>query len=189
MVKLVYSAIASLDGYIADEDGNWDWSAPDEEVHAFVNDLERPVGTYLYGRRMYDVMVYWETVAVADQSPHIQDYTEIWRASDKIVYSRTLESASSARTRIERDFDAETVRRMKREAERDISVGGPELAAQALRAGLVDDLHLFLAPIAVGGGTQALPDDLRLELELLDLRRFGNGTVHLHYRHRASPGT
>ena len=184
MVKLVYSAIASLDGYIADEDGNWDWSAPDEEVHAFVNDLERPVGTYLYGRRMYDVMVYWETVAVADEPPPIQDYAEIWQAADKIVYSKTLETASTARTRIERDFDAEAVRRMQAEADRDISVGGPHLAAQALAAGLVDECHLFLAPVVVGGGTRALPDDVRLELKLDDLRRFGNGVVYLRYQVR-----
>jgi dihydrofolate reductase len=182
MPKLIYSAITSLDGYVADEDGNFDWSAPDEEVHSFVNDLERQVGTYLYGRRMYEVMVAWETPdAFAGGSPATQDYAEIWRAADKVVYSRTLESVSSARTRIERDFDPESVREMKAAAGHDISVGGPDLAAQALRAGLVDECHFFLSPIAVGGGKRALPDGLRLEFELLDQRRFTGGVVHLHY--------
>jgi dihydrofolate reductase len=188
MAKLIYTAITSLDGYVADEDGNFDWSAPDEEVHSFVNDLERPIGTYLYGRRIYDVMVVWETPETfTDQSPAIRDYAELWQAADKVVYSRTLESASSARTRIERDFDPEAVRQMKAEADRDISVGGAELAAQAFRAGLVDECHLFLTPIVVGGGKRALPDKVRLELELLDERRFGNGVVHLHYGVRRSP--
>ena len=185
MAKLIYSAITSLDGYIADEDGNFDWAAPDEEVHTFVNDLERPVGTYLYGRRMYEVMVYWENVhTLADQSPFEQDYAGIWQAADKLVYSKTLESVSSARTRIERDFDPETVRQMKAPAGPDLSVGGPDLAAQAIKAGLVDECHLFVWPIVVGGGKRALPSNVRLELELLDERRFGNGVVHLHYRTR-----
>ena len=183
MAKLIYSAITSLDGYVADEDDNFDWAAPDEEVHLFVNDLERPVGTYLYGRRMYEVMVYWESAhTLADQPPFIQDFAEIWQAAHKIVYSKTLETVSSAKTRIERDFDPEAIRRMKATAGRDITVGGPDLAAQALEAGLVDELHLFLAPVVVGGGTRSLPDGVRLDLELLDERRFGNGTVHLHYR-------
>jgi dihydrofolate reductase len=183
MAKLIYSAITSLDGYVADEDGKWDWSMPDEQVHAFVNDLERPVGTHLYGRRMYEVLVAWESPdLVADEGPVLRDYSEIWRAADKVVYSRTLETASSARTRIERDFDPEAVRDMKAQAERDISVGGPELAAQAIRSGLVDEIHLLVSPIVVGGGNPALPDDVRLPLELLDERRFGNGVVHLHYR-------
>ena len=183
MAKLIYSAITSLDGYVADENGNFDWAAPDEEVHRFVNDLERPVGTYLYGRRMYEVMVYWESAhTLADQPPFIQDFAEIWQAAHKIVYSKTLETVSSAKTRIERDFDPEAIRRMKATAGRDITVGGPDLAAQALEAGLVDELHLFLAPVVVGGGTRSLPDGVRLDLELLDERRFGNGTVHLHYR-------
>jgi dihydrofolate reductase len=185
MAKLIYSAITSLDGYVADEDGNFDWAEPDEEVHTFINDLERPVGTYLYGRRMYEVMVYWETdQAFTDQPSFVQDFAEIWRAADKIVYSRTLETVSSARTRIERDFDPEAVRQMKARAGRDISVGGPDLAAQAIKAGLVDECHLFIAPIVVGGGKQSLPNNVRLKLELLDERRFGNGVVHLHYRTR-----
>jgi dihydrofolate reductase len=185
MAKLIYSAITSLDGYIADEDGNFDWAAPDEEVHRFVNDLERPVGTYLYGRRMYEVMAAWETAhTLADQRPVMQDFAQLWQAADKIVYSKTLETPSSARTRIEPDFDPAAVRQLKTQAERDISVGGPDLAAQAIKAGLVDEFHLFLVPIVVGGGNQALPDHVRLKLELLDERRFGNGVVHLRYATR-----
>ena len=183
MAKLIYSAIASLDGYVADEDGNFDWAAPDEEVHGFVNDLERPVGTYLYGRRMYEVMVAWETPhALADQSPVTQDYAEIWQAAEKIVYSKTLESVASARTRIEREFDPEAVLELKARAVRDITVGGPDLAGQAIKAGLVDELHLFVVPIVVGGGKRSLPDGVRVRLELLDEHRFGSGVVHLHYR-------
>jgi dihydrofolate reductase len=185
MAKLIYSAITSLDGYVADEDGNFDWAAPDEEVHAFVNDLERSVGTYLYGRRIYEVMVGWETDhTLADQSPVMRDFAQIWQAADKIVYSTTLETVSTTRTRIERDFDPEAVRQMKARAGRDISVGGPDLAAQAIEAGLVDEWNLFVAPIVVGGGKQSLPNNVRLKLELLDERRFGNGMVHLHYRTR-----
>ena len=185
MGKLIYSTITSLDGYVADKDGNFDWAAPDEEVHTFVNDLERPIGTYLYGRRMYEVMRYWETAhALTDQPSFMQDFAKIWRAADKIVYSKTLETASSARTRIERDFYPDTVRRMKAQAERDISVGGPDLATEALKTGLVDECHLFVVPIVVGGGKRSLPNDVRLELELLDERRFEGGVVHLHYRTR-----
>jgi len=186
MASLIYSALASLDGYIADEDGNFDWAEPDEEVHTFVNELERPVGTYLYGRRLYEVMVSWEDAeALADQPPFIQEFGEIWRAADKIVYSKTLEAVSSARTRIERDFDPEAVRKLKAAAERDLLVGGPELAAHAFAVGLVDECHLFLAPIIVGGGKQGLPDHVRLQLELLNERRFGNGTVFLGYGARS----
>jgi dihydrofolate reductase len=185
MAKLIYSAITSLDGYVADEDGNFDWAAPDEEVHAFVNDLERSVGTYLYGRRIYEVMVYWETAdTLPDQPPVAVEFAEIWQAADKIVYSRTLETVSSSRTRIERDFDPEAIRQMKASAERDITVGGPDLAAQAIKAGLVDEFHVFLTPVVVGGGKRSLPTNVRLKLELLDERRFGNGVVHLHYRTR-----
>jgi dihydrofolate reductase len=183
MAKLIYSAITSLDGYVADEDGNFAWAEPDEEVHSFVNELERPVGTYLYGRRMYEVMAYWETApTVADQSAVIQDFAEIWQSADKVVFSKTLKKASTARTRVERDFDPEAVRQLKSTARRDISVGGPELAAQAIKAGLVDEFHLFLTPVVVGGGKQALPDEVRLKLELRDERRFGNGVVYLRYR-------
>lgn len=183
MAKLIYSAIMSLDGYIADENGNFDWAAPDEEVHAFVNELERPVGTYLYGRGMYDVMAVWDNSDLfADEPRVVQDFAKIWQAADKIVYSRTLESVASARTRIEREFDPEAVRQMKATSGRDLSVGGPGLAAQALRAGLVDECYFFLTPIIVGAGKQALPDYVRLRLELLDERRFTSGMVYLSYR-------
>jgi dihydrofolate reductase len=180
VAKLIYSPIASLDGYVADQTGKWDWSVPDEAVHAFVNDLARPVGTWLLGRRMYDVLVAWETID--DEHPLMRDFAEIWRSADKVVYSRTLEQPSSARTRIEREFEPEAVRRMKDESARDLSISGPELAAEAFRAGLVDELQLFLSPIVVGGGNAALPDDVRVPLELLDERRFGNGVVYLRYR-------
>jgi dihydrofolate reductase len=183
VAKLIYGVITSLDGYVADENGNFDWAAPDDELHAFVNDLERQVGTYLYGRRMYEVMVYWETAqTVGEQSAVLNDYADIWQAADKIVYSRTLETASSSRTRIEHNFDPGTVRQMKATASRDISVGGPNLAAHAIRAGLVDELHLFVNPIVIGSGNQALPNNVRATLELLDEQPFGRGVVHLHYR-------
>ena len=185
MAKLIYSAIASLDGYTADEDGNFDWAAPDAEVHSFVNELERPIGTYLYGRRMYEVMLFWETVSTdADQAPVMRDFAEIWQAADKVVYSGTLEGESSSKTRIERDFEPEAVRQMKASAGQDIGIGGPELAAHAIRAGLVDEFHLFLTPIVVGGGQHWLPDGAQLPLELLDERRFENGVVYLSYRTR-----
>jgi dihydrofolate reductase len=182
MARLIYSVIESVDGYVADEKGNFDWAEPDEEVHTFFNQLERPVGTYLYGRGMYETMIYWETVGGGDQPPYVRDFAEMWRAASKIVYSRTLEAASSDRTRIERHFDAEAIRRTKAEAGSDLTVGGPELAAQALAAGLVDECHLYVAPIVIGGGKRSLPSDVRLYLELLDERRFGNGTVYLRYR-------
>jgi dihydrofolate reductase len=183
MGSLIYSTIGSLDGYIEDRDGKFDWAEPDEEVHRFVNDLERPVGTYLYGRRMYEVMAFWETAqTLADQRDYSREFAKIWQAAEKVVYSKTLEAPSSARTRIERDFEPEAVRRMKAAAGRDISVGGSDLASQAIRAGLVDEYHLFVAPIVVGGGKRSLPDDVRVELELLDERRFGNGMVYLRYR-------
>jgi dihydrofolate reductase len=185
MAKLIYSAIASLDGYVADEDGNFDWAVPDEEVQAFINELERPVGTYLYGRRMYETMVGWETDhTLADQSLLMRDFAEIWQAANKIVYSKTQEAVSTARTRIERDFDPEAVRQLKTLAGRDLTVGGPELAAQAFKAGLVDELHLFVAPMVVGGGKRSLPNEVRLKLELLDERVFGSGMVYLYYRTR-----
>jgi dihydrofolate reductase len=184
MAKLIYSAITSLDGYVADEEGSFDWAAPDEEVHAFINDLERPLGTYIYGRRMYETMVYWETVDLADQPPVIRDFAEIWRQADKVVYSKTLETASTAKTRIERDFDPEAVRQMKASAKSDIAVGGANLAGHAFRAGLVDECHLFVAPIVVGGGKPSLPDGVRLKLQLMDQRRFDNDMVHLLYRTR-----
>jgi dihydrofolate reductase len=186
MAKLIYSAITSLDGYVADEDGNFDWSVPDEEVHTYINDLERPIGTYLYGRRMYEVMLSWETAhTLADLPAHEREFAAIWQAADKIVYSTTLQTVSSARTRIEREFDPEAVRQIKAASARDITVAGPGLAAQAIRAGLVDECHLFVTAILVGGGKQVFPDQVRLKLELLDERRFGNGVVHLRYGTRA----
>ncbi|HXD80754.1 MAG TPA: dihydrofolate reductase family protein [Candidatus Acidoferrum sp.] len=184
MARLIYTAITSLDGFVNDADGRFDWAEPSEEVHAFVNDLERPIGTYLYGRRMYEVMGAWEVMDLAGQSAVMRDYAEIWRAADKIVYSKTLQATSTARTRIERDFDLGAIRRIKAESARDISVGGPTLAALAIKAGLVDDYHLFITPVIVGGGTPGLPDDVSIKLELLDERRFANGVVHLHYRTR-----
>jgi dihydrofolate reductase len=182
MAKLTYAAIASLDGYVEDAEGTFGWAAPDEEVHAFINDLERPVGTYLYGRRMYETMLFWETVNADADEPAVSDYAGIWRAAEKIVYSRTLDTPSSGRTRIEREFEPDAVRQLKASTGADISVGGAELAARALGAGLVDECHLFLCPIVVGGGKRALPDNVRTRLELLDEHRFRSGVVHLHYR-------
>lgn len=185
MAKLFYTAITSLDGYVANEDGHFDWAAPDDEVHAFINDQERPIGTYLYGRRMYEVMVAWETMPTGpDQQRVTQDYARIWQAASKIVFSTTLQAASSARTRIERAFDPAAIRQMKAQAERDLSMGGPNLAAQAIQAELVDEIHLFVTPIIVGGGTPSLPSHVRLRLDLLAEHRFGSGVVHLGYRTR-----
>ena len=185
MSKLIYSAITSVDGYVADTDGNFDWAVPDEEVHSFINDLERPVGTYLYGRRLYEVMAGWETdPTLADQSPVMRDFAEIWQAADKVVYSKALQAVSTARTRIERDFDPEAVLQMKALAGSDVIVGRPELAAQAIEAGLVDECRQFVAPMVVGGGKRSLPNDVRLKLQLLGERRFGSGVVYLYYRTR-----
>lgn len=182
MTDLVYSSIASVDGYVADERGNFDWAAPSEEVHAAVNDLTRSVGTFLFGRRMYEVLAAWETMETEGEPEVIRDFKGIWLAADKIVYSRTIDEVTTARTRIAREFDPEAVRTMKASSDRDLAIGGPELASHALRAGLVDELQLFAVPAVVGGGTRFLPEDLRLDLELLDERRFENGTVLLRYR-------
>jgi dihydrofolate reductase len=183
LARLIYSAITSLDGYVADENDNFDWAEPNEEVHDFVNDLERQAGTYLYGRRMYEVMVAWEGIySLSDQPAVIRGYAEIWHGADKVVYSRTLKTVSSARTRIDREFDPAAVRRMKATIERDITIGGPHLAAEAFTAGLVDECHLFINPVVVGGGNRALPDKIHVKLALMDERRFANGVVHLHYR-------
>ena len=183
MAKLIYTAITSLDGYIEDEHGSFGWSAPDEDVHAFVNDLERRIGTYLYGRRLYETMVYWET-APAD-SPAVElNYARVWRSADKVVYSTTLQETASARTRIERTFDPDAVRAMKEAANADLGVGGAELAAHAFRAGLVDEIRLLLNPVVVGGGKGALPDGVRLDLDLLDERRFASGVVYLRHATR-----
>ena len=186
MAKLIYSAITSLDGYVADEQGNFDWAEPDEEVHRFVNELERPVGTYLYGRRMYETMVFWETAhTLADQPPFSPGLREdlAGRGQDRLLKDagHRLQRKDADRARVRPG----AVRQLKAAAERDITVGGPHLAAQAIEAGLVDEFHLFLTPIVVGGGKQALPDDVRVELELLDERRFGNGVIYLRYRVRA----
>jgi dihydrofolate reductase len=187
VAKLIYSAISSLDGYVEDAEGKFDWAEPDDEVMAFVNDLERPVGTYLLGRRMYETMVFWESPPdLAAQPAVVQDFAEIWQRADKIVYSRTLQMASSAKTRIEREFDLAAVRQLKLTAGADITIGGAELAAQAIEAGLIDEYHLFLVPVVVGDGKRALPDRVRVNLELLHERRFRNGTVYLQYRIRTN---
>ena len=185
MAGLTFSAIASLDGYIADEHGNFEWAAPDEEVHAVVNDRERAVGTYLLGRRMYEVMSAWETVPeLAEGSPITRDYAQIWQAATKVVYSTTLDAVATRRTRIERTFDAEAVRRLKEEAAGELAIAGPNLAGHAFRAGLIDEVRLYLVPTIVGGGNRALPDGVRLDLDLTEEHRFGNGTVFLQYRCR-----
>ena len=182
MARLLYMAITSLDGYVADAKGSYDWAMPDDEVFAFVNDFERPVGTYLYGRRLYQEMTGCATAhASPGQSPLMLDFARIWQAADKIVYSRSLETVSTARTRLERSFDPEAVRQLKARAARDITVGGPALAAEAIKADLVDECHLVISPVVVGCGKKALPGDVRLQLQLLDERRFGNGAVHLRY--------
>jgi dihydrofolate reductase len=183
---LIYSVLMSLDGYIEDESGRFDWAEPDEEVHAFLNDLERSVGTYLYGRRLYETMRSWETdPSLAEQSPVIRDFAQIWQGAEKIVFSRTLESVSTARTRIDREFDPDAVLQLKAAAGTDLIVGGAALGAEAFRAGLVDECHLFVAPVLVGGGKRALPNEVRLDLQLLDERRFGSGMVFLRYASRA----
>jgi dihydrofolate reductase len=184
MARLIYTALTSLDGFVEDRDGGFGWAEPGAEVHAFVNDLERGAGTHLYGRRMYETMVVWETPEAMgdDLPPHVRDFSDVWRAAEKIVFSRTLERVSSARTRIEREFDPEAVRALKAAADHDVLIGGPGLAGEAFRAGLVDECNLFLAPVVIGAGKRALPDDVRLDLELVDERRFGNGMVHLRLR-------
>ncbi len=182
MAKLIYAAITSLDGVVADGDGNFEWAAPSEEVHAFVNDLERSIGTCLYGRRMYEVMAVWETMDVEAEPEVMRDYAAIWRAADKVVYSTTLDAVSTPRTRLVNVFDANAVRAMKADADRDLSIGGPGIAAHAIRSGLVDEYHQFVVPHIIGGGTQWLPPDARVPLELLDEHRFADGVVHLHYR-------
>jgi dihydrofolate reductase len=188
--KLIYSGIASLDGYVEDREGKFDWAKPDEEVHAFINDLERSLGTYLYGRRLYETMVVWETLDTGpEQDPVLRDYAELWRAAEKVVYSRTLDRVHSQRTRIEQVFEPAEVRRLKAARERDLGIGGAELAGEAIAAGLVDEIRLVLVPVVAGGGTPALPREVPLGLELRDLRRFASGAVHLRYRVRAQRST
>ncbi len=184
MARLIYPINLSLDGYMEDERGSIEWSVSDDEVFAFWTDFQRPIGTYLYGRRMYESMVYWETASakIGDQPEAMREFAHIWRGAEKIVYSRTLQAVSSARTRLEREFDPDAIRRLKASSEADITIGGPELAGQAMRAGLIDECHLLVNPIVLGGGKRALPDNLRMRLELLGERRFQCGIVHLHYR-------
>ncbi|RDU37834.1 deaminase [Neobacillus piezotolerans] len=184
MAKLIYPINVSLDGYMEDERGNLEWSISDDEVFTFWTEFQRPIGTYLYGRRMYESMVYWETASaqIGDQPEEIREFAQIWRAAEKIVYSRALQAVSSSRTRIESEFEPDVIRRLKESSEADITIGGPELARQAMSAGLIDECHLLVNPIVLGGGKRALPDNLRVRLELLGERRFRCGVVHLHYR-------
>ena len=186
MGSLVYTAITSLDGYIEDADGSFAWAEPDPEVHAFANELERTIGTHLYGRRMYETMAVWETIGTDgdDVHPVEADYAEVWRRLDKVVFSTTLDDVWTSRTRLERTFDPAAVARLKDEADADLSVSGPGLARHAFAAGLVDEVHLFLHPVVVGAGTPGLPTGVRLDLELVDEHRFANGVVHLHHRVR-----
>ena len=184
MANLIYSTISSLDGYVADETGNFDWAEPDGEVHAFINDLQRGIGTYLYGRRLYEVMSVWETMNAAGEPSQIQDFAEVWRSADKIVFSKTLGTTSTDRTRLERTFDPEAVRELKSSAQHDLAIGGPDLAASAFRAQLVDECQLFLAPVVVGGGTRSLPDSVHMTLDLMHQRTFKSGFVFLRYRTR-----
>jgi len=182
MARLVYANLTSLDLYVNDTNGDFQWAEPDAEVHAFVNDLERPMRTYLYGRRLYEIMAVWDTLETSDEPPEMRDYAQQWREADKVVYSSSLSEVTTSRTRLERAFDPDVVRALIRDADTDIAIGGPTLAAHAFSAGLVDDVHLFLNPVIIGGGTRALPDGVRLGLELVDERRFSNGVVHLAYR-------
>jgi dihydrofolate reductase len=182
MAKLIYVSIGSLDGYVEDASGKFGWAAPDDEVHAFVNEIERSIGTHLYGRRMYETMVGWETVDPDGDAPRVaREYAAIWQAAEKVVYSRTLDTVSSARTRIERELDPDAIDRMKQSVPSDIGIGGAELAGQAIAVGLVDELQLVLVPVLVGGGKRALPNDVPAQLELLDERRFDSGAVFLRY--------
>lgn len=182
MTKLIYSINTSLDGYFIDADGSFAWGEPSEEVHQFFNDLVRPIGTHLYGRRMYEVMSYWESVTEADDEPAVMlDFAKAWQQADKVVFSTTLTDVATARTRLEPRFTPELVAEMKATADRDMGIGGPELAGQALAAGLVDEIHLVVVPVILGGGSKALPDDVRSDLRLLTVDRFASGTVHLHY--------
>lgn len=186
MARLVYTGLTSLDGYVADASGNFDWSMPDDEVHAFVNDLERGIGTSLYGRRLYEVMAVWDTLDGADQPAVMRDYAALWKAAEKVVYSTTLNSVPTTRTRLERHVDIEAIRALKTTTDADIGVGGPTLAATFIGAGLVDEYHQFLSPVIVGGGTRFFPHGVRLDLDLIDERRFDNGVVYLHYRTRTA---
>lgn len=182
MGKLIYSMITSLDGFVSDPAGNFGWGGPEEEVHEFVNEQFRSVGTNLYGRRMYETLVYWETAhTLPEQPPFILEYARLWQATDKIVYSTSLEEVASERTRIERTFDPDAVRQLKAKSDLDIAIAGPHVAAHAISAGLVDEYQLFIGPAIVGGGNPFFPDDVHVDLELRDERRFDNGVVYLRY--------
>jgi dihydrofolate reductase len=182
MARLIYVTNTTLDGYVEDEDGRFDWFKPDDEFFAAINDLERPIGTYLYGRRMYETMVVWETMSIGpDELAGMRDFAELWRVADKVIFSRTLQTVTSAKTRIEPEFAVDVVRRLKEDSASDLTVGGAQLAGQAIAAGLVDECHLFVHPLLFGGGKRALPDNVRARLRLLDERRFQSGVVHLHY--------
>ena len=185
MARLIYATPTSLDGYIADETGNPDWAAPDEEGFAFISDLLRPIGLYLYGRKMYETMAIWQTPdAIPGLPSAMLNFAAIWQAADKIVYSKSLEIVSTPKTRLEREFDPQAVRDLKAQLPHDISVAGPNLAAQAIRARLVDEYQLLVVPIVLGGGKRVLPSNVGLKLDLLDERRVGNGWVYLRYRTR-----
>ncbi len=187
MAKLIYAAMTSLDGFIEDREGSFNWAMPDDDVHSYVNNLERGIGTYLYGRRLYQTMKVWEQIyGQPDEIKVMRDYAAIWHGTDKVVFSATLEAVDTARTRLERSFDPEAIRALKAESEEDISIGGADLAADALRAGLVDEIHMFLSPILVGGGKPMLPENYATRLELLGQQAFDNGVVHLHYAVKGS---
>lgn len=186
MAELIYFSPVSLDGYIADEPSKFGWSLPDEEVFAFINDLMRPIGTYLYGRGMYQTMAVWETpAAIPNPLPGMPEFARIWQAAEKIVYSRTLDAVSTPRTRLEREFDPQAIRDLKARSARDITIGGPTLARQAIRDGLVDEYRLLVVPAMIGGGRQVLGGGPFTQVDLLDERRFAGGTVYLRYRMRA----
>jgi len=183
MAKLIYVANVSLDGYIEDENGSFNWTAPDDELLAFITDLVRPVGTHLYGRRLYETMAVWETDrGLAASSPLMADFGNVWQGADKVVYSTTLDAVSTARTRLERTFDPDSVRDLKASATTDLTVGGAQLAAHALKAALVDECQLIIRPVVVGGGKPALPRGTRIDLELIDERRLSNGVMYVRYR-------
>jgi len=192
VAKLTYSMLTSLDGYVADQDGNFEWAAPNEEVHAFIDDLERSTGTFLLGRRMYETLAVWDTMPEDGPSPAVNDYGRIWRAAKKIVYSTSLSEPTTKSTEIEHEFNVEAISRLKLRSDRNLVIGGPHLAAEAIKAGLVDEFHQFIAPIIVGNGNHWLPKDIHMELELVDVRKFESGVqvhgqgvsgfVYLHYK-------
>jgi dihydrofolate reductase len=186
MAKLIYFMPTSLDGFIAGETDSMDWAVPSEDVSTFINDRHRPIGSYLYGRKEYETMMVWETPdVIPGLTPAMMDFGQIWQAAGKIVYSKTLETVSTPKTRLEREFEPQAVRDLKAQLPHDISVAGPNLAAQAIRAGLVDEYQLLVVPVLLGGGKRVLPSSVGVQLDLLDERRFGNGWVYLRYRTRA----